>query len=214
MDPAHVLPLLLGVAVLAPLASFFIILVCGPRLGKHGQSAASVSIIAILISAVCSFAAFGVWCQTHWPTPVAHHEEHEKHEASGEHAATAGESLTLVSAKAEGHEAKAENEGGEEHHAAAGHEAHGEHAESKEHRYYGEYYTLGTFGKLRLTIGYYIDTLTIVMFCMVTLIASCIHFYASGYMHDELHDFEDTEVPAPAKQAGHGHDHDSHGQSG
>ena len=26
------------------------------------------------------------------------------------------------------------------------------------------------------------------MFCMVTLIASCIHIYAVGYMHDELHD--------------------------
>jgi len=29
---------------------------------------------------------------------------------------------------------------------------------------------------------------------MVTLIASCIHFYAMGYMHDELHDIEDHEV--------------------
>ena len=46
----------------------------------------------------------------------------------------------------------------------------------------------------RLTIGYYIDTLTVVMFCMVTLIASCIHFYAIGYMHDELHDVTDHEV--------------------
>src|SRR5581483_9788447 len=29
---------------------------------------------------------------------------------------------------------------------------------------------------------------------MVTLIASCIHFYAIGYMHDELHDVTDHEV--------------------
>ena len=42
----------------------------------------------------------------------------------------------------------------------------------------GDWYTLGEFGKLKLTIGYYIDTLTVVMFCMVTLIASCIHIYA------------------------------------
>ena len=32
------------------------------------------------------------------------------------------------------------------------------------------------------------------MFCMVTFIASCIHFYAIGYMHDELHDVTDHEV--------------------
>ena len=50
------------------------------------------------------------------------------------------------------------------------------------------------FGRLRLTIGYYIDALTVIMFAMVTLIASCIHFYAIGYMHDELHDVTDHEV--------------------
>ena len=47
---------------------------------------------------------------------------------------------------------------------------------------------------MKLTIGYYIDSLTIAMFCMVTLIASCIHVYAMGYMHDELHDYTDHEV--------------------
>src|SRR5690606_23106409 len=44
----------------------------------------------------------------------------------------------------------------------------------------GTYYTLGRFGPLEFTISYYIDSLTIAMFCMVTLIASCIHFYAIG----------------------------------
>ena len=53
---------------------------------------------------------------------------------------------------------------------------------------------LGKFGKLNVTISYYIDALTLIMFCMVTLIASCIHFYAIGYMHDELHDITDHEV--------------------
>ncbi len=32
------------------------------------------------------------------------------------------------------------------------------------------------------------------MFCMVTLIASCVHIYAFGYMHDELHEYVDHEV--------------------
>ena len=32
------------------------------------------------------------------------------------------------------------------------------------------------------------------MFSMVTLIATCIHFYSIGYMHDELHEVTDHEV--------------------
>jgi len=32
------------------------------------------------------------------------------------------------------------------------------------------------------------------MCCMVSLIASCIHFYALGYMHDELQTVTDHEV--------------------
>ena len=86
---------------------------------------------------------------------------------------------------------------------------HAEHAEHADHNnghppyITGDWYTLGQFGNLKLTIGYYIDTLTVTMFCMVTLIASCIHFYAIGYMHDELHDVTDHEVharrrPSPA----------------
>jgi NADH-quinone oxidoreductase subunit L len=54
------------------------------------------------------------------------------------------------------------------------------------------WYTLGRFGALELTIGYYIDSLTIAMFCMVTLIASCIHVYSLGYMHEELHEVTDS----------------------
>ena len=57
-----------------------------------------------------------------------------------------------------------------------------------------DWYTLGQFGALKITIGYYIDSLTVLMFVMVTFIATCIHFYAYGYMHDELHDVVDHEV--------------------
>ena len=39
------------------------------------------------------------------------------------------------------------------------------------------------------------------MFCMVTLIASCIHFYAFGYMHEELHTVTDHEVTLPGRSA-------------
>ena len=59
------------------------------------------------------------------------------------------------------------------------------------------------FGSLRLAIDYYIDSLTLVMFTMVTLIASLIHLFAIGYMSDELtDDHEDHQV-----HTSHGHLH-------
>jgi NADH-quinone oxidoreductase subunit L len=45
-----------------------------------------------------------------------------------------------------------------------------------------------------LSIGWYIDALTVLMFVLVTFIATCVHIYAAGYMHDELHDVTDREV--------------------
>ena len=79
------------------------------------------------------------------------------------------------------HEAGHDHAHDSETHAAAGH-SHGPSFKAS----HGEYYTLGTFGDLTLSIGYYIDSLTIAMFCMVTFIATLIHWYASKYMDDEL----------------------------
>ena len=50
----------------------------------------------------------------------------------------------------------------------------------------GNIYTLAVFGDLEITIDYYIDSLTVLMFCMVTFIATCIHVFAMVYMSDEL----------------------------
>ncbi|WDI39801.1 NADH-quinone oxidoreductase subunit L [Bremerella sp. P1] len=55
-------------------------------------------------------------------------------------------------------------------------------------------YTLASFAGADVSINYYIDALTILMFCMVTFIATCIHFYSTGYMHEELHDVVDNEA--------------------
>lgn len=136
-----------------------------------------------------------------------HEHEHGDSEEAGEHAglskqtevytafvddsADTAEEQEHASEKDEGHEA-----GHDEHaHEADGDSAHEAHADDAAHghteapkfaAHSGEYYTLGTFGKLKLTIGYYIDSLTIAMFCMVTFIATLIHWYASKYMDDEL----------------------------
>ena len=59
MDLASQLPLLLGLAWLAPLASFVAILFFGPRMGHHGKNAAWVATAAIVTSLVLSLVAFG-----------------------------------------------------------------------------------------------------------------------------------------------------------
>ncbi len=59
----------------------------------------------------------------------------------------------------------------------------------------GDWYVFAAFGSLRMMIGYYIDSLTVAMFCMVTLVASCIHVYSIGYMHGELSDVIDAAAP-------------------
>ena len=49
-------------------------------------------------------------------------------------------------------------------------------------------YQVAHFGSLQISIDYYIDGLTLAMFTMITLIATCIHVFAIGYMDDELTD--------------------------
>ena len=70
--------------------------------------------------------------------------------------------------------------------------------------YSGSFYTLGTFGELTVSLDYYIDSLTLTMFVMVTFIATCIHLFAMGYMGDELtEDYEDHFVHT--SKGGHFH---------
>lgn len=78
--------------------------------------------------------------------------------------------------------------------AMGGHHGHGDEEageESGHHEvkaYAGSLYTLGSFGNLTVSLDYYVDSLTLLMFMMVTLIATCIHVFAIGYMSDELTD--------------------------
>jgi proton-translocating NADH-quinone oxidoreductase chain L len=168
------LPILLGIAVLLPLISFFVILAAGrwwkPVVGGYLATAAIVA--AGVLSA---------WSLTIW---LVHHPIGAGDHRPAGHVATQQPPVTLVSqtvpAVPPTHDAAAQEELDTGH--AAG------------PPYAGDYYVLGQFGKLRMTIGYYIDALTIVMFCMVSLIASCIHFYALGYMHEELDTVTDREV--------------------
>jgi NADH-quinone oxidoreductase subunit L len=210
-DPATWLPFLLGVAWLAPLASFVAIVFFGKHMGHHGKFAGYLAVGAIVTSAVLSFTAlFGVWLPHHSLTARTHHAtehegggheglEHEQPAAEGEapqdeSAARGRAALTLAAFQPANEEAAGTPgqpaEASADEHASEGHAA----AEPAE-PVVGDWYTLFKFGKLKVAIGYYIDSLTVTMFCMITFIASCIHFYALGYMHDELHSpYVDHEV--------------------
>ncbi len=184
------LPTLLALAWLTPLVSFVLILFVGKYIGSHGKGAGAVATAAIVFSAICSFTAlFGVWLPNHPLEDASHHgEHHEEHEADGNHAGLASP-FRLAAAESAGND----GEHGDAH--ADAHSDHAAHANNGVPEYVsGVWYDLGVFGSLKLQISYYIDALTVGMFCMVSLIASCVHFYAIGYMHDELHDFTDPEV--------------------
>lgn len=111
--------------------------------------------------------------------------------------------------KAEGHAAHGEQHSHDEHghddHAHDDHEHHVAHANDPyEFAFSGSYYDLGQFGLLRVSLDYFIDGLTVAMFAMVTLIATCIHIFAIGYMSDELtEDYEDHFVHS--SKGGHFH---------
>ena len=175
------LPTLLLIAWLLPLASFAVISIgysvpqlLGMRVRYSTQKYAGyIAIAAIVTGCVLSmYALFGVWLPAN-PLPAPAHHGEEQPDTLASNASFLRLAATQIEHTEEGVE----------------------HATNGPPTYEtGDWYALGVFGNLKLTIGYYIDTLSVVMFCMVTLIASCIHIYAFGYMHDELHDVTDHEV--------------------
>ena len=177
MELATLLPLLLLFAWLLPLASFTLIVFAGPRLGHAGHKAAYVATGAIGTSLVLSLIALGSWLWNH-PLAASHHGETNPHASAEAH--THGDETS--------HDRGKHAHGGE-----AGREEEEPHHESMTVApISGDWYTLAEFGTLRLTIGYYIDALTLGMFVMVSLIATCIHVYSFGYMHEELEDVTDS----------------------
>ena len=195
------LAILLGLAVLSPLLSFVLILLFGPYMGNKGKQAGYCATLFILLSCVLSMVALAIWVGANPPQDAHHHgdDHHEKVDGEGHnephaaehdgHAAVGlGNKHETKPVATEATDDDAQEDGGDAEHDV--------HAAASPPHYYGEIYTLGRFGKGRMSISYYIDALTVCMFAMVTLIATCIHFYAIGYMHDELEgdEFVDHEV--------------------
>jgi len=209
MDTGDWLCWLLTIAWLLPLAGFVVELYAIQARWSHrlSKAPAYLAVACIGIGFLCSASALFLWgSETGW---VALHAPAEHHGAHGdaaheEHAATAAHSENHAEADqpADALAAVAGDEAPVVHAEDAGH-THPPHAAAPKY-FAGTFYQLAKFGPLEVSLDYYIDSLTLVMFAMVTLIATCIHIFAIGYMSDELtEEYVDHEVHLP--DGGHFH---------
>jgi NADH-quinone oxidoreductase subunit L len=179
---------LLACACILPLLGFMIEVFAGYWSDRFSKTAAYIAVACIGIGFLCSVTAFCQWkSATDFQfVTEAHHGEHDAgHDDSGHHDGDADHK--------EDHEHHAGNEGHGHDHDADGHEeSHADDGDEEvaliphETAFSGSFYTLVKFGSLQVSVDYYIDSLTLLMYMMVTLIATCIHVFAIGYMSDEL----------------------------
>src|SRR5262245_44143509 len=179
---------LLTLAWLLPLGGFVVEVFGGYLWGRKSKAAAYIAVACIGTGFLLSLAALLTWGKTtEWSLIQAHEEKAEADVAAhprapAEHAQAGEADVRHPAAAAQSHPT------------------------AKQHwpkAFSGTIYTLAEFGTLRFALDYYIDSLTLVMFTMVTLVASLIHIFAIGYMSDELtEDHEDHQV-----HTAHGHLH-------
>ncbi|MBX3441301.1 MAG: NADH-quinone oxidoreductase subunit L [Planctomyces sp.] len=184
---------LLGLAWLLPLAGFCIEVLGGYWTDRRSRAPAWLAVGCIGGGFVLSTIAFVTWgSATHWGAFAVVDDHHGDAHARGQSPDAAPAAVTGAQAPAAPAEHGHPHDGPPHGHDAA-------HASSPyAFALSGSFYNLATFGGLSIDIDYYIDSLTIVMFMMVTLIATCIHLFAMGYMSDELTDnYEDHEVHLP-----------------
>ena len=178
---------LLGLAWLMPLAGFCVEIFAGYWSNRRSKTAAWMAVGCIGAGFVLSFAAFLTWgSATKWGA-LAAPASHDDH----------GHGHTHDMAIVRGQQPEATTPHTHPHPHGDHNHTHGDAAAHAPYTYAfsGKFYNLATIGNLVIDIDYYIDSLTITMFMMVTLIATCIHVFATGYMSDELtENYEDHEV--------------------
>ncbi|QGJ70552.1 Proton-translocating NADH-quinone oxidoreductase subunit L [Planctomycetales bacterium 10988] len=162
MNLDRMLPLLLGGAWLLPLLAFAIIALGGHYLKKTSSQhrAGFLSTVAILGSFVLAVVAFSMWVSDQGLGEPHHGPEFER--------AQLEENQTPIQL------------------AALAEEGEAEHAHDGVFSVSGVWYIWAQVGEQKFEIGYYIDALTICLFVMITLVASCIHFFSLGYLQEEL----------------------------
>jgi len=140
MSSLSLVPQLLLIAWMLPLASFVFIFLTGSFLDRRGRAAGFIATAAIAGSFLLSVVAAALW--------FGYYPLDSNHQASAH-------PIRPLS---------------------------------------GDWYTLAEFGSIKLALGYYIDALTLAMYVMVSFIATLIHIYSFGYMHEELHEVNDPQV--------------------
>lgn len=208
---------LLMIAWLLPLFGFAVEILWGPRGDRRTTRWPAWMAVACIGSGfLCSLSALLIWGSgTDWAVLQSHdshdaghaapsdthHEgvepqEHPAHESAQQNPIRPTAPVRAndaarwhLTTAADGHASDAHQNA----HTAAGHTDSPSDTAASSHGqvplvYHGTIYRLAAFGSLILSIDYYIDSLTLVMFTMVTLIATCIHLFAIGYMSDELTD--------------------------
>lgn len=175
---------LLLIAWLLPLCGFAVEIFGGFWGSRRSRVAAWLAVGCIATGFVCSASALTIWGKSNgWA--VLHRADHHESSADGGGPAVADGTVPPAAEAVPGAEASAPT-------AVAGQHAADEHSHSgadsakAQTVFSGTLYRLATFGGLELSLDYYIDSLTLVMFTMVTFIATCIHLFAMGYMSEEL----------------------------
>lgn len=186
---------LLMIAWLLPLAGFAVEIFGGFWGTRKSRVAAWMSVVCIATGFVCSASALVVWGNSNdWTVLEVPDEDHGDVHGAPAHDNDHG--------TAPEHGSKPEHHDGEKSHEKLGSigatskyaltsmpvddaKSAGEKARGKT-VFSGTIYYLARFGNLDISLDYYIDSLTLVMFTMVTFIATCIHLFAMGYMSEEL----------------------------
>lgn len=167
---------LLMTAWLLPLLGFAIEIFGGYWGSRTSRAAAWLAVVCIATGFVCSATALVTWGNASRWTVISHDDHGTKpHDDSRDSEKPAVQPHGSTDSRGEFRTASlpltAED-------AAAG--------PRPQTVFSGTIYRLATFGGLQLSLDYYIDSLTLVMFTMVTFIATCIHLFAIGYMSEEL----------------------------
>ena len=164
MNLASTLPMLLGLAWLLPLVSFALIVFFGPRMGQHGRRAATVATAAIIGGFVLSLdgadrVGSPIRRRARPESQAAEAEAHRAHRRPRKRGRRRRKTMCRpkkrTSKRQPGIGPKADR---------PSRRSVEQERQAVPRTFSGDWYTLAHFGSLRLTIGYYIDALTVVMF--------------------------------------------------
>jgi len=169
---------LLTTAWLLPLASFVVLGAAGPWFRRTSRLPGYLATSAMLVGFGLSVSALTVW--------VASHQVELWGARQGEVRQAAHEAAHAGGVPAHHEAADSVDAAATTVHAGPG---------PSKLAVAGRYYTLAKIGPREISLECYIDGLTLVMFAMITLVASCIHVFALAYLQDELtEDHVDHEV--------------------